>query len=151
MNRDIYVNSSALSKMEKLTRDYKYVENGGVLLGRMNPRWVRVYDVSDAGPKAERRKAHVTFDNEYITNYLMEKEEDEHFFIGTWHSHPSGCALIPSLTDKTTMISLSEQNEKSHFPIFCITKYETERFEFCFYELDEYNNVVRKMHTMIGS
>jgi hypothetical protein len=52
--RKIYISKKVIKKMEKLTVKYNDTENGGYIFGKMNPEWVRVLDVSDAGRNAKR-------------------------------------------------------------------------------------------------
>lgn len=143
MNRKIYLQNETLAKMLELTRAYPYVENGGLIFGRMNPRWLKIYDVSDAGSRAKRSRYGIVFDNDYLLEYTRLKEDEEMFFIGTWHSHPPGYSTYPSATDKSTMTLLSKDQDYSYYPVFCITKWENETFTLNCYVLNQRQEVVQ--------
>lgn len=136
--------------MDMLTRTYSSVENGGIMFGRMHPLWVEIYDVSDAGPNANRTKYGVTFDNEYIRDYSLHNEKQDYFFLGTWHSHPPNYNIYPSMMDISTMKKLNEGFDPNYYPIFCITKVENGVFYFKFYELSQEKEVVSKDCVVVG-
>lgn len=97
--RNVYIDACSFEKMKKLTIEYPHYENGGLLFGRMNPEWIRIYDVSDAGQNAIRTKYGVTFDSSYLQQYTEERLKEDIFVIGTWHSHPAPYGLDPSPID----------------------------------------------------
>jgi len=135
MNQKIIMTKNALLKMEKLTAAHPLVENGGLLFGRMNPRWIRIYDVSDAGIDAKRSRAGVVFDAKYLTDYTIKSLEKDLFVIGTWHSHPSFSSMLPSSTDRETMKYIHKKFSDGYTPVFCITKLEQSNFYYKFYSL----------------
>lgn len=144
MSRKIYMKNDTQARMLELTKAYPMVENGGLIFGRMNPRWIKIYDVSDAGPKAKRSRNGVIFDNEYLLQYTRLKHAEDQFFLGTWHSHPSGCSIYPSGTDKSTMVLLSSNQEYGYYPVFVITKWENQTFYLKFYELNNRHEIVAR-------
>ncbi|KQX67244.1 MULTISPECIES: Mov34/MPN/PAD-1 family protein [unclassified Paenibacillus] len=148
MNRKIYLSERTMTKMHELTKAYPDVENGGIIFGRMNTRWIKIYDVSDAGPRARRSRYGVVFDNTYLLEYTSRKEAEDHFFVGTWHSHPSGCSTYPSSTDKETMVLLSKNFEICYYPVFCITKFEDGLFSLNFYELNEKQRIATREYIL---
>lgn len=141
MVRRILISNIALEKMKKLTEIYSKTENGGFIFGRMNPNWIQVIDVSDAGSNAKRTFSGVEIDNMNLIDYVEEKMNKDQFIIGTWHSHPRGYNLTPSPTDKSTMKRINENFDDIHRPIFFITNITNEELRFEIYMIDKNGSV----------
>ncbi|GAJ41660.1 Mov34/MPN/PAD-1 family protein [Saccharococcus caldoxylosilyticus] len=141
MKRKIILNGRVLDKIAELTRKYNEVENGGLIYGRMNPKWVHIFDVSDAGKHAKRSRSGVIFDTEYLIQYTNQKLKEDLFVIGTWHSHPTGYSLYPSSIDKNTMQKINKRFDPLHYPVFMITKWESNKLYFNLYEINEDNRI----------
>lgn len=139
--KKIIINSLVLEKMKKLTEKYKKTENGGLIYGRMNPKWIQILDVSDAGDNAKRSLTRIEFEQEYITEYTKKKVELEQFVVGTWHSHPPCNSLNPSSIDYSTMKEIANYYVEPYNPIFFITKMERNVFIFSIYGLDKEKNI----------
>lgn len=135
--RKILISKIALKKMEYLTLKYPLLENGGFIFGRMNPKWLQILDVSDAGEYARRSYSGIEFENTYLTEYTESKVNREQFLVGTWHSHPIGASLIPSQIDCITMNVINDYYENTYNPVFFITKIVNERMIFSIYEVNE--------------
>lgn len=149
MNRKIFLSEFAVKKMFILTKKYKEVENGGLLFGRMNPSWVQVLDISDAGTRAVRTKFKVIFDHDYLEKCIEEKLKNNLFVIGTWHSHLPFNDIEPSHIDKITMFRISKQFN-SYSPVFCIIKYQQDNFLFNFFSIDKKKLVQKQEYIIIN-
>lgn len=136
MNRKIFIAEIALEKMKNFTKKYNKTENGGFIFGRMNPNWIQIFDISDAGTNAKREFSGVELDNKNLLDYVEEKLHQELFIIGTWHSHPKGYGLIPSSIDISTMKKISHHFDEAHSPIFFITGINNSQFQFEIYMID---------------
>ncbi|OFD71175.1 MULTISPECIES: Mov34/MPN/PAD-1 family protein [Bacillus cereus group] len=139
--RKILISKYVLKKMEHLTKKYDRVENGGLIYGRMNPEWIQINDVSDAGEKAKRTYSGVEFDSGYLSKYTEQKLLEEQFVVGTWHSHPKGHDIVPSAIDRTTMSHLFRYYDETHYPVFIITKFEINKFFFALYKIEKDGSV----------
>lgn len=142
--RKILISKNVLIKMENLTTTYQVTENGGFLFGRMNPDWIYVLDVSDAGLNAKRTFSSVQLDNNSLLEIVKDKINMRHFIIGTWHSHPKNHSLYPSKLDQVTMKKINSYYDKIYPPIFIITNISNERFNFVIYRVDEFGNVLEE-------
>jgi hypothetical protein len=141
MVRKILISKIVLEKMKNLTEKYIKAENGGYIFGRMNPNWIQVLDVSDAGRNAKRTFSGVEIDNINLIEYVEEKVNKDLFIIGTWHSHPRGYNLTPSPTDKSTMKRINEHFDDIHKPIFFITNIMNGELRFEIYMIDKNGSV----------
>lgn len=121
MERKILIAKLALEKMKELTGKFSKAENGGFIFGRMNPNWIQIHDISDAGTHAKRAFSGVELDNEDLLEYVEQKLYQEQFIVGTWHSHPRGYNLIPSSIDRITMKRINDYFDDLHPPVFFIT------------------------------
>lgn len=144
MNQKLYLSINAIDKITKQTKANPNIENGGMMFGRMNPSWVKVYDVSDAGPKARRSRFGIEFDNQYIVQYAIEKQKEDLFFIGTWHSHPQGSRIYPSRKDYEIMYLFSSDTDLLYRPVFCISKWENEKLSCSFFGLDAKLQIIKR-------
>ncbi len=144
--RNILLSKAVFNKMENLTVKYSDCENGGFIFGRMNPKSIQVLDVSDAGNNAKRTFSKVEFDGVSLLEYVQEKVLFEQFLIGTWHSHPEGHSLFPSMVDQSTMKSINAYFDNAHAPIFFITGIRNGNFEFVIYKIDNFGSVVKEMN-----
>ncbi|MEG6532376.1 hypothetical protein E2L07_19840 [Halalkalibacterium halodurans] len=144
--RKIYISKKVIKKMEKLTVKYNDTENGGYIFGKMNPEWVRVLDVSDAGRNAKRTFSKVEFDNDSLLEYVKEKLQINQFLIGTWHSHPRNYSLIPSKLDQSTMININNYFDSTHAPIFIITGIHDGNVKFSIYKINKFGEVIKDMN-----
>lgn len=142
MNKKVLINDQVFKKMNELTKKYENVENGGLIYGRLNPRWALVEDISDAGQNAVRKPYGVSFDPEYLNDYTLRKIEEKLYVIGTWHSHPSGSSLTPSSIDKKTMLDIFKHFDHSFSPIFCIVKWENNELSKSFFTIAPNLNLV---------
>jgi len=125
--------------MEQLTAKYSESENGGFLYGRMNPQWLQIWDVSDAGENAKRSYSGVEFENTYLTKYTEEKLQKEQYVVGTWHSHPKEATLKPSSIDHSTMKIINEHYNNGYNPVFIIAKIQNGEFLFSMYKINDKN------------
>ena len=149
--REVMIENSAKEKMENLTTNYENTENGGFLIGRLNPTKVYIVDVTDAGELAKRSFNIVIFDNATLTVKVNEYLENDLFIIGTWHSHPKGYSLKPSSIDLKTMAEINSYFEVNYYPIYSIVNLDKlNRFKMCCYELDEAGNLIELNYSVIG-
>ncbi|MER2006794.1 MAG: Mov34/MPN/PAD-1 family protein [Psychrobacillus sp.] len=149
--REVMIENSAKEKMENLTSNYENTENGGFLIGRLNPTKVYIVDVTDAGELAKRSFNSVIFDNATLTIKVNEYLENDLFIIGTWHSHPKGYSLKPSSIDLKTMAEINSYFEVNYYPIYSIVNLDKfNRFKMCCYELDEVGNLIELKYSVIG-
>lgn len=139
--KSILISKFALKKMEQLTAKYPKLENGGFIYGRMNPQWLQIWDVSDAGENAKRSYSGIEFEKKHLTKYTEEKVNNEQFVVGTWHSHPKGASLIPSNIDYITMKNITKYYDYNYYPIFIITKIQNDKLLFSIYRINEENGI----------
>lgn len=144
--REILVKRQVLNKVEFMTKKYEKVENGGLLFGRMNPSWIRIYSASDAGKNALRSQSKVIFDHEYLLKYTEAMAKLNLFIIGTWHSHPSH-STTPSNVDTNTMRKFSSAFDDLYKPIFCITLWNGNGLAYDFYRIEN-GQVVKENGTI---
>jgi integrative and conjugative element protein (TIGR02256 family) len=63
-------------------------ETGGILVGFNDGVDIRVTDVSDAGPNAERSSTHFLRDTDYCREFLADHyKRNRADYVGEWHSH----------------------------------------------------------------
>lgn len=141
--KQIIISETAFKKMKQLNAKYSNSENGGFLYGRMNPEWLQILDISDAGGNARRTYTTVEFDHEYLSEYTKEKIKEELYVVGTWHSHPAGADLIPSSMDYSTMKKINAYYSSEYYPVFIISKISKEEFSFSIYKLDENRKILK--------
>lgn len=144
--RKIFISNNVIKKIERLTVKYNDTENGGYIFGKMNPEWVQVQDVSDAGRNAKRTFSKVEFDNDSLLEYIKEKIEINQYLIGTWHSHPRNYSLIPSMLDQSTMKNINNYFDSTHAPIFIITGIHNGKIEFVIYKINKFGEVIKDMN-----
>ena len=133
-SREVIIKSECFTKMKELTINSKEKETGGLMYGRMNPRWLRIYDISDPGSNSIRNKNSIIFDMDYLEDYSNKKISKNYFIVGTWHSHPPNSTLYPSSIDKETMLKLARKYKYLYPPIFAIVCINKGKFDFQFYE-----------------
>lgn len=143
--RKIFISKNVIRKMQKLTIKYNNTENGGFIFGKMNPEFVQVLDVSDAGRNAKRSFSKVEFDNDSLLEYVKEKIKINQFLIGTWHSHPRNHSLVPSMLDLSTMKNINNYFDSTHAPIFIITGIQNGNIEFVIYRINKFGEVMTDM------
>ena len=141
--KQIIISETAFKKMEQLNAKYPNSENGGFMYGRMNPEWLQILDISDAGGNAKRTYTAVEFDSEYLSEYTEEKINEELYVVGTWHSHPAEANLIPSSIDYSTMIKIDSYYNKEYYPVFIISKISKAEFLFSIYKIDENGKMLK--------
>ncbi|NLG80281.1 MAG: hypothetical protein GX492_10760 [Firmicutes bacterium] len=112
-------------------------ENGGLLYGRMNPSWVSVHDLSDAGPDSSRSTSGVVLDNSYLEAYTRKCIERQLYVVGTWHSHALSGNCHPSPCDVRMMMLLQSFYPKEMRPVFCITSFGRGVLEYRFLNITE--------------
>lgn len=149
MERKVYLKSNSYEKMKQLTAAYPDVENGGLLFGRMNPSWIKILDVSDAGEKAIRTKTGVVFEVNYLQQYTQERLREDLFVIGTWHSHPAPFGLEPSFVDKKTMTQLLRLFSKPYLPVYFIVKLEEGEFLANAYTINDQNTIMKEAYIVL--
>lgn len=148
--REIIIESMAIEKMKNLTINYKDSENGGFIIGRLNPTKVYIADVTDAGDLAKRSYYGVIFDNTTLLKKINEYLEEDLFIIGTWHSHPKGYSLKPSSIDLKTMQELNSYYDTKYYPVFSIVNMDkSNKFKMCYYEVDELGNLVELNYKVV--
>lgn len=141
--REIIIESTAIEKMKNLTIDYKNSENGGFIIGRLNPTKVYIADVTDAGELAKRSYYGVILDNTTLLKEINKYIEKDLFIIGTWHSHPKGYSLMPSSIDLETMKKLNSYYDTNYYPVFSIVNIDRfNEFKMCYYEVNEQGNLI---------
>lgn len=149
--RKVVIENSAIEKMKNLTTNYGTVENGGFLIGRLNPTKVYIVDVTDPGDFAKRNFSSVIFDNVTLTVKVKEYLENDLFIIGTWHSHPKGYSLNPSSIDLKTMAEINSYFEVNYYPVYSIVNLDKLNcFKMCCYELDEAGHLIQLNYSVIG-
>ena len=148
--REIIIESTAIEKMKNLTIDYKNSENGGFIIGRLNPIKVYIADVTDAGKLAKRSYYGVILDNTTLLKEINEYIEKDLFIIGTWHSHPKGYSLMPSSIDLETMQKLNSYYDANYYPVFSIVNIDRfNEFKMCYYEVNEIGNLIELNYKVV--
>lgn len=149
--REIIIERTAIEKMKNLTIDYKNSENGGFIIGRLNPTKVYIADVTDAGVLAKRSYYGVILDNTTLLKEINEYIEKDLFVIGTWHSHPKGYSLMPSSIDLETMKKLNSYYDTNYYPVFSIVNIDRfNKFKMCYYEVNEIGNLIELNYKVVG-
>lgn len=146
--RKIILLEECLEKIKKVTLSSKNLETGGLIYGRMNPNWLKVYDVSGPGENAQSRKYSISMDMYYLAKYTEEKMLQDYYILGTWHSHPSDSTLLASNTDIQTMINFNKKYKLFYAPIFMIVGWQSSKIEFQFYEVKD--NEVKEIQQREG-
>lgn len=144
--RRILISKTAMEKMKDLTVKYDGTENGGFIFGRMNPEWIQVLDISDAGFNAKRTFSSVQLDNNSLIEFVKDKIKMQQYLIGTWHSHPKEFGLNPSKLDESTMNKINDYFDSTHAPIFIITNIINESFNFVIYRVGKFGTVIKDMN-----
>lgn len=148
--REIIIESTAIEKMRKLTIDYMNSENGGFIIGRLNPTKVYIADVTDAGELAERSYYGVILDNTTLSHEINDYIVKDLFIIGTWHSHPKGYSLMPSSIDLETMRKLNSYYDTNYYPVFSIVNIDKfNEFKMCYYEVNGFGDLVELNYKVV--
>ncbi len=146
--RKIIVLGECLEKIRTVTLSSNNLETGGLIYGRMNPNWLKVFDVSGPGENAQSRKYSISLDMNYLAKYTEEKMLQDYYILGTWHSHPPDSTLLASNTDIQTMINFNKKYKLFYAPIFMIVGWKSDKLELQFYEVKE--KEVRKIQLREG-
>ncbi|WP_215192996.1 hypothetical protein [Exiguobacterium sp. s95] len=133
--RKIRMLEKCIYKIKLITQSSKNLETGGLIYGRMNPDWVKIYDVSGPGEKAQSSEYSISFDLNYIAEYTFQKISEDYYILGTWHSHPSDTSLNASLIDISTMIKFSKKYNFFYPPIFIIVGWNSGDLNYQLYEV----------------
>jgi proteasome lid subunit RPN8/RPN11 len=120
MKRKVIILKECIEKIEALTFSSRNMETGGLMFGRMNPNWVKIFDVCGPGENAQSSKYSISMDMDFLADYTMEKTKQDLYILGTWHTHPKDSSLIASNIDIETMINFNENYNLFYDPIFAI-------------------------------
>lgn len=138
---EIIVEKAVIEKLRTYTSRHPSTETGGFLYGRINPAWIYIGDLSEAGPNADKTAYGVRFDREYIIEYTLVNLEKSLFVVGTWHTHPSNTICHPSSIDINTMHSFRKVSS-GRLSVFCISMIERENIKMQFFSLSSCSNPV---------
>lgn len=132
--REIYITSDCFVRMKHLALTSEKTETGGLIYGRMNPKWLKIYDVSGPGPNAIALRNGISFDMDFLEQYSNKLIKQNLFILGTWHSHPPNYSLTPSMVDKIMMEHFADIYKILYPPVFAIVGVKHGVFVHQFYE-----------------
>lgn len=141
VSMEIIIEKTVVETIKVYTSRHPSTETGGFLYGRINPAWVYIGDLSEAGPNADKTTDGVKFDREYLIQYTLENLKRSFFVLGSWHTHPAGTTCNPSSIDISTMHSF-QQVGNGRLSIFCISMLENEKVTMRFLGLSAQGNPI---------
>ncbi|MFS0788785.1 hypothetical protein ABC345_20690 [Shouchella sp. 1P09AA] len=134
MRRKIRIDSSFKFDLIKATFNSEYLEDGGLIYGRFNEDTIKLFKLSDAGPKSIRKKFSIEFDNVFIKEFTNKMLLEGFYLFGTWHTHPENSSLNLSNLDVKTICSFGGQYPDCFKPLFIITNISNGSFNYRIYE-----------------